>query len=244
MNRRLKSWSIIIVLVLSLVLFAIPSFAADTQIKISADKTTASPGDTITFTITLGPVSDLGSMQMVLDIPDGLTYVANSTAIADGVKDTLGFDSLDWTESSMMINGYASEADYASTGDTVIATFQCTVDDGYSGSVTMGLTDLEFYSCITWDEHTQEYSVVSDTVNIEKASEETPDEESSEEVTEATTEKTTEASSEQSSSKDSKSPETSDSQPLVLWVVLTSVFLAAVVTLIIVLVNKRKHSNR
>ena len=108
MNKRIKALVLAVIMAVTLIAVSIPVFAAETLLKITADKTDVIPGETITFTITLGPVSDLGSMQMVLDIPDGLTYVANSTAIADGVKDTLGFDSLDWTESSMMINGYKS----------------------------------------------------------------------------------------------------------------------------------------
>ncbi len=49
------------------------------------------PGDTITYTITMGAVSDLGSIQMVLDIPAGLTYVSGSGALAPGLKAKLGF---------------------------------------------------------------------------------------------------------------------------------------------------------
>ena len=156
-------------MVLSLLVTAVPALAApieSTQLKVTADKTSAKPGDTITYTITMGPVSDMGSMQMCLDIPTGLTYVENSTELADGLKATLGFDDVAWTEISKMINGVASAADYESNTDTVIAEFQCTVDADFSGTAEVGLTNLEFGSCQTFEYHTDRFSVVKASVTV------------------------------------------------------------------------------
>ena len=156
-------------MVLSLLVTAVPALAApieSTQLKVTADKTSAKPGDTITYTITMGPVSDMGSMQMCLDIPTGLTYVENSTELADGLRATLGFDDVAWTEISKMINGVASAADYESNTDTVIAKFQCTVDADFSGTAEVGLTNLEFGSCQTFEYHTDRFSVVKASVTV------------------------------------------------------------------------------
>ena len=167
MNKRITSLLLCFVMVLSLLVTAVPAMAAGAvELKVTADKTEASPGDTITFTITLGPVSDMGTMQMDLVIPEGLTYVANSGKLADGLRATLGYDTADWTEVTKRINGVASAADYSSDKDTVLATFQCTVDNDASGTLNAGLDNLEFYSCQTWDDHTSDYSVVPATVNI------------------------------------------------------------------------------
>ena len=71
-------------------------------ITISADKTEVTPGDEVTFTITLGPVDKFGSFQMTPVIPEGLTYVSNSFKPTGGnetLKATLGYDDVDWTES-------------------------------------------------------------------------------------------------------------------------------------------------
>lgn len=144
------------------------------KIFVTADKTTAAPGDEITFTITLGPVENMGSLQMIVVIPNGLTYVANSGKLADGLKETLCYDSLDWTEISMMINGFGSSADYVSTGKTTIATFKCTVDDGFIGTAEVALSDLEFCSCQDFADHTALYSVVSDTITVEETSSSDP----------------------------------------------------------------------
>ncbi|MGM9667687.1 MAG: Ig domain-containing protein [Eubacteriales bacterium] len=170
MNKRITSLMLCFVMVLSMLVTAVPVMATGSvDLKVTADKTEASPGDTITFTITLGPVSDMGTMQMDLVIPEGMTYVANSGKLADGLKETLGFDTADWTEVTKRINGVASAADYSSDKNTVLATFQCTVNDGASGTLEVGLDNLEFYSCQTWDDHTEDYLVVKASVNITAA---------------------------------------------------------------------------
>ena len=175
MNKRITSLLLCFVMVFVMLATAVPALAApieSTQLKVIPDKTKASPGDIITYTIVMGPVSDMGSMQMVLDIPTGLTYVENSTTLAANLKTTLGFDLLDWTEVSKMINGGASAADYESATDTELAKFQCKVDDGATGSLEVGLTNLEFGSCQTFEYHTDRFSVAKTPVTI--AAEEKP----------------------------------------------------------------------
>ena len=141
-------------------------YAASTVIYVTADKTEAEPGDTVNFTVSMGPVSDMGSMQMKLDIPDGLTYVKGSGALADGLQKELGFDMLDFTESSLIINGVASTADYSSKSETKVCTFSCTVDDGFKGKAKVGLTNLDFGSCKTWEDHTGDYSVSRAVISV------------------------------------------------------------------------------
>ena len=134
------------------------------SIKITADKTSAAPGEEITFTITLGPVEQFGTMEMKLNISSGLTYVANSFAKAENLEATLGFDQIDWTESSKIYNGFASRKDYSSTTDTVLATFKCKVDDSFAGSATVSLINCEFLSCETWDDLTGQFEIVPATI--------------------------------------------------------------------------------
>ena len=164
-----------LVMIFSMMTVAVPVHAApvaSTTLTVAADKTTAAPGDEITYTITMGPVSDLGSIQMVLDIPAGLTYVAGSRSFASGLKATLGFDDVAFTENMTTgrhtINGVASAADYESATDTVIATFKCTVDAGATGTLEVGLTELEFYS-VDFTDNTSRFSVVKTAVAISGA---------------------------------------------------------------------------
>ena len=165
-----------LVMIFSMMTVAVPVHAApvaSTTLTVAADKTTAAPGDEITYTITMGPVSDLGSIQMVLDIPAGLSYVAGSGSLAAGLKAKLGFDDVAFTENMTtgrhIINGAASAADYESAADTVIATFRCTVDAGATGTLEVGLTELEFISCQTFDDITSRFSVVKTAVAISGA---------------------------------------------------------------------------
>ena len=172
MNKRITSLLLCFVMAFAMLATAVPALAApitSTQLKVIPDKTTASPGETITYTIIMGPVSDMRSMQMVLDIPTGLTYVENSAKLTDGLRTTLGFDTADWTEVSKMVNGVASAADYESATDTELAKFQCKVDDGATGSLEVGLTNLEFGSCQTFEYHTDRFSVAKTPVTITAA---------------------------------------------------------------------------
>ena len=162
-------------MILSMMTVAVPVHAApaaSTTLTVTADKTAAAPGDTITYTITMGAVSDLGSIQMVLDIPAGLTYVAGSRSLASGLKATLGFDDVTFTENMAtgkhIINGVASAANYESAADTVIATFKCKVDAGATGTLEVGLKELEFYS-VDFTDITSRFSVVKTAVAISGA---------------------------------------------------------------------------
>lgn len=178
MKKKVTSLLLCFIMIFSMMTVAVPVYAApvaSTTLTVAADKTTAAPGDTITYTITMGPVSDLGSIQMVLDIPAGLTYVAGSGSLAAGLKAKLGFDTVDYTEGTkdgkpkIMINGVASAADYSSAADTVIATFKCKVDAGATGTLEVGLTELEFVSCQTYEYITSRFSVVKTAVAISGA---------------------------------------------------------------------------
>ena len=174
MKKKVTSLLLCFIMIFSMITVAVPVYAApvaSTTLTVAADKTTAAPGDTITYTITMGPVSDLGSIQMVLDIPSGLTYVSGSGSLAAGLKAKLGFDTADYTEGTkdgkprIMINGVASAANYESATDTVIATFKCTVAAGATGTLEVGLTELEFYS-VDLTDNTSRFSVVTAKVTV------------------------------------------------------------------------------
>ena len=135
-------------------------------------RSNANPGDEITVTVTMGPVEKVGTLQMVMDIPAGLSYVAGSGRLLT-TKEAIGYDALDWTEVSKMINGYASAGNYASTSDTVLGSYKVTVDDDASGNYTIGLTNLEFGDCATWEAITDEFYVTPATVTVGGSQEET-----------------------------------------------------------------------
>ncbi len=166
MRKAIRAVIIFVMIASLMIAQTLTVYAASAVIYVTADKTEAEPGDTVNFTVSLGPVSEMGTMQMVLDIPEGLTYVSGSGKLASDLKNKLGYDYADFTEVSLMINGMASTADYSSDSDTVLCTFSCNVDDSFKGKAKVGLSKLEFYSCKTWEDHTGDYSVSRAVISV------------------------------------------------------------------------------
>lgn len=158
-QKRKRSILLLAAVLLMMVYGRYSVSAAASVISVEADRTEVQPGDVITFSVVLGPAEALGTMQMVLDIPDGLTYIPGSGKLEEGLVKTLGFDQAAFTEARLLINGIASRADYSSNTDTLLCTFQCRVDEDFTGTISVGLKNLEFFSCITWEDHTSEYRV-------------------------------------------------------------------------------------
>lgn len=117
-------------------------------ISVNTTRTDAYSGDVISFEVVMDPVQNLGTLQLVLDIPEGLSYVPDSACVPDDLKTTLGFDELAFTELSLMLNGYASAGNYSAETETLLLTFDCKADDTVTAQATVNvsLTNLEFYS--------------------------------------------------------------------------------------------------
>lgn len=113
--------------VMMLTLLPTMAFASTTTLKVTANKTKVNPGDTVTFTVSIGAVEKLRSLEFVLDVPAGMTYVANSAKTANNLKDTLGTAAADWTELTKKFTAYGDGAS-TNSKDTVLLTFNCTVD--------------------------------------------------------------------------------------------------------------------
>lgn len=139
MNKRITSLLLCFVMVFAMLATAVPAFAAEgktTYFKMTADKAEANPGDTITYTIALGPVETLRAIKFKLEIPEGLTYVEGSGKAVDGLLATLNNAQVaEFTESTKVFV-VATASGYTSTSETVLMTFQCTVDEGVSGDIT------------------------------------------------------------------------------------------------------------
>lgn len=140
MSKRITSVLLCFVMILAILATAVPVFAEENTNKgiftVKVDKTTANPGDVINVSLILTPPSGkLTSFQGLFTAGTGLTYVADSGKVPEGLKDFLGFDNVEWTESSKMVNGYGSTA-YEGTADIVLAELQYKVDnDATAGSV-------------------------------------------------------------------------------------------------------------
>ena len=74
MNKRFLSILLCIALILTMSMGALPVYASNnTSFTVSAAPAEAHPGDTITFTVSLGAVTDLAAINFEPDIPAGLT---------------------------------------------------------------------------------------------------------------------------------------------------------------------------
>ena len=130
MNKRITSFLLCIVMIVAMLATAVPTFAASTDscvYTIEADKTSAHPGDTITFTIYMQQKGKMLGLEGELVIPAGLTFVTNSGKLTDGIMTTLGWDDVEWYEPSMMLTGSGTE-DYTSEEKLALMKFECTVD--------------------------------------------------------------------------------------------------------------------
>ena len=135
------------VMVFSMLATAVPALAAppasSCTYSIEADKTSANPGDTINFTIYMQQTGNQNTLEGTLVIPDGLTFVTGSGKLEDGIKTTLGWDSVEWTPvPNMILNGFGSES-FTGTDKLALMKFQCTVDnDATAKDYEVTLIDL------------------------------------------------------------------------------------------------------
>ena len=232
MIKRILS-VVICVLMVAAVCAVSASAAGNVELKVSTNVTDANPGDVLDYQVAMAPTSvGVGSIQFQIVIPEGMTFVGGS--VID--KEALGFDAFDFTATSMMVNGYASAADYTSESATVLANFQLKVNDDAAGNLSVTLTNVEMGSCETFEVY--DTAVMSSSVFVDggtpveptvaptKAPETVaPTQKGTEKSTEKATtvaptqKSTTKATSDSTTAKkDSTSPKTSDNGMIFVWI--------------------------
>lgn len=140
MNKRITSLLLSFVMVFVMLVTAVPAFAVtgkSSYYKMTPDKTTASPGDTITYSVKLGPIDSVCCMRFEIIIPDGLTYVEGSGKAVEGLAAKLKAPIAEFTESTKMF--VAGSGNYTSTDETELMTFQCKVNADASGEQVVKL---------------------------------------------------------------------------------------------------------
>ena len=142
MNKRITSIVLSFVMLFTMLATAVPALAAgSTSLTVTADKAEASPGDTITYKVKLGSVTDLFGLGFKLSIPSGLTFVPGSGKIADGAQTAMSAVAINWTEGSLTYG--VGNANYTSESTLELLEFKCTVDDGARGNKAVSLTDWD-----------------------------------------------------------------------------------------------------
>ncbi len=146
MNKRITSILLCFVMVVSLLVTAVPALAATpVELKVTADKTSANPGDTINYKVSIGAVTDMGGLEFKLDIPSGLTVDDGSISIPDGLETIIDSDGpiIVPTRSNRYYWLYSAQlTGYTGTSDLVILTFSCKVDDGTTGTKTVSIKEV------------------------------------------------------------------------------------------------------
>ena len=143
MNKRITSIVLCLVLLVSLMAAAVPVSAEPVvALTVKADKTEANVGDTITYTIAVNAVEDLGGLVFELAIPEGLTFVAGSSNVNADLKGSMNFGEASFAEATKVFVGVSNESSNV-PANTVLMTFKCTVDEGASGDLTIGMLVLD-----------------------------------------------------------------------------------------------------
>ena len=132
MNKRITSLLLCFVMVFALIAIPTPAFADPSEhpevtFTIKPDKTTAKPGDTITYQVFVGPVEKLRTAQFELVIPDELEYTGGSSP--EGLTAKLNAFSAAYTPDSKIFV-LTGTGEYTSTEDTLLATITCKVKEG------------------------------------------------------------------------------------------------------------------
>lgn len=159
-----------------MICFLIPSAAEAasdrTTISVTADKTTANPGDTVRFEVKLGAVEDLGGLDFNVVIPEGLTMDAGSVTMQDGLKDILKSDGdiVKPTEINSWRWSYSVGAEsYTGASELVILSFSCTVNaDAAFEQKSVTLDNMVCFDGST-DLNEIAVDIVPGAVSIEKA---------------------------------------------------------------------------
>ncbi|MBU5230164.1 Ig-like domain-containing protein, partial [Intestinimonas butyriciproducens] len=171
MNKRITSIVLSFVMLFTMLATAVPALAAaPVQLKVTADTTSANPGDTINYTVSIGAVTNMGGLEFKLDIPSGLTIVDSSISIPTGLETTIDSDGAIVIPSSK--NGYkwsysAQSAGYTGASDLEILSFACTVDNGASGNKNVTIKVATFFDNDELNEF--EYEVTNSVVTVTAA---------------------------------------------------------------------------
>ena len=146
MNKRITSIVLSLVMLFTMLATAVPVLAATpVELKVTADTTSANPGDTINYKVSIGAVTNMGGLAFYLDIPAGLTIVESSIIIPDGLGTVIDSDG-DIVSPKSGNNYYwaysAQSTGYTGTETLVILNFSCTVDDGVSGNKSVSVKNV------------------------------------------------------------------------------------------------------
>ena len=140
------------------------------EFTVVPDVTEADPGDTITYTVSMGPVAHMAGLQVQLGIPEGLTFGRLET-------DSSFMSKLEATDPSVLtvFNTFSltlvifsdnAAFDYTSDEPTTLMTFTCTADEGAAGEKTIALPKIEIANRTAGEKPRCEYDPAGSAVTV------------------------------------------------------------------------------
>ena len=144
-NRIISILTIFFLLINLMPVSFVTAASPKVTVSVIPDVEEANNGDTINYTVTCSATDKVQSIQLTLDIPEGLTYVQNSGKVDSNINSSLGvtLDEADFTEAEKLVT-ISHRSPFTLNGNVKIATFQCKVNNNAKGTVQVGLTDVEF----------------------------------------------------------------------------------------------------
>ena len=146
MKKKVTSLLLVFVMVLSMMVTAVPAFAASASntLVITTGETEVYPGDEITYTVAIGPVKNLAGIWFKLNVPEGLTFKDGN--LADGLQAKLASASCGFNPETQVV-AIVGGMNYTSEENTDILTVTYTVDDDFIGELTLDVNSdvFEFF---------------------------------------------------------------------------------------------------
>ena len=144
-NRIISILTIFFLLINLMPVSFVTAASPKVTVNVTPNVEEANNGDTINYTVTCSATDKVQSIQLTLDIPEGLTYVQNSGKVDSNINSSLGvtLDEADFTEAEKLVT-ISHRSPFTLNGNVKIATFQCKVNNNAKGTVQVGLKDVEF----------------------------------------------------------------------------------------------------
>ena len=170
MNKRITSILLCFVMLFSMLVSAVPTYAAPANppmVFIEADRTEANPGDTITYKFYLQQPDTMTAFAFNMVAPDGLTYVEGSGTLGSTASAAWG-STFEWVpEADLQLQWYSSSGDdVTDTSKIELITIQFKVADdaAIDAEYELSLTNMQLAAGST-----QNYDDISSTVEVSTA---------------------------------------------------------------------------
>lgn len=151
MKRNLSVLLSIVLLVCMIPLStALAKPAASATITVEAAETSVALGQEVVFSVYIETEMPFTGIQFDINAPEGMSYIANSGKVPDGLKEMMEFAEASFTEQTKRAT-FGNDIPYSPTGKLKVLEFKCLASaasvDGFEVSVSdVDVTDSEFES--------------------------------------------------------------------------------------------------